>query len=158
MKILCVTILLLLSHFAQSATLTAGYKSVGIKLGSASVGHEDYTIVGASLHYFAVDNLALGGAYEYWFSGDPSISKASLESTYYIPVHDQIKPYLGLLYSHYFIDDHHDVDTYGYRAGVAYVKSPMLISAGIRSEKTISDSARYVDEDPTFELVVGLSF
>jgi len=158
MKLFFLTILLLLSNLAQSATLTAGYKSVGVKLSSASVGHEDYTIVGASLHYFAVDNLALGGAYEYWFSGDPSISKGSLESTYYIPLHDQIKPYVGLLYSHYFIEDHHDVDTYGYRAGVAFVKSPMLVSAGIRAEKSISDSDRYIDEDPTFELVVGFSF
>jgi len=158
MKFLFLTILLLSSQLANSASLIAGNKSVGVKLSSASIGHENYTVAGASLHYFVVDNLALGAAYEYWFSGEPSISKASIESTYYLPIHEDIKPYLGLLYSHYFIEDHSDVDTYGYRAGIAYVKDPMLFSVGIKQEQYISDKSRFFDDDPTLEFVVGFSF
>lgn len=158
MKLALLTTLLLLSNLAHSASLSIHSKSVGIKLSSANVGQESYTIVGASINYFVIDNLSVGAAYEYWFSGTPSVSKASLDSTYYLPINEEIKPYAGLLYSRYFIENTSDVDAYGYRAGVAYIKSPMILSAGIKQEKYTSDNASFQDEDPTAEFVVGFSF
>lgn len=146
------------NNSVYSASLTAGSKSVGIKLGSASSGSEHYTVAGASLQYFALDNLAVGAAYEYWFSGNPTISKASLQSTYYIPFTAQIKPYIGVLYSHYFVEDRSDIDAYGYRLGVAYIKSPMILSAGIKQERYTSNRPVYFDQDPKLEFMVGLSF
>ena len=105
MKYILLLVILSFSQLSYAAPLQARNKSIDIKLGSASVGREDYTVAGVGLHYFAIDNLALGAAYEYWFSGSPSIAKGTLESTFYIPVHEKIRPYLGLLYSHYFIDN-----------------------------------------------------
>lgn len=158
MKLVLLTTLLLLSNLAHAATLSASSKSVGIKLSSASIGSESYTIVGASINYFVVDNLSIGAGYEYWFSGSPSVSKLSLDSTYYIPLSEQFKPYAGLLYSRYFLENIDDVDAYGYRAGIAYINSPMLLSAGIRQEKYTSDDVYFSDDDPTAELVIGFAF
>ncbi len=149
---------LFFNNSANSASLFAGSKSVSIKLGTASSGNQNYTIAGASLQYFALDNLAIGGGYEYWFSGSPTISKASLQSTYYFPLEQHIKPYLGVLYSHYFVEDSSDIDAYGYRLGVAYIKSPMILSAGIKQEKYTSSNPVYFDQDPQLEFMVGFSF
>lgn len=146
------------NNSVHSASLIAGSKSVGIKLGSASSENEHYTVAGASLQYFALDNFAIGAAYEYWFSGTPTISKASLQSTYYIPFTPQIKPYVGVLYSHYFVEDKSDINAYGYQLGIAYIKSPMILSAGIKQERYTSDRPVYFDQDPRLEFMVGFSF
>jgi|GEM_PF-3899374 len=158
MKLILLTTFLLFSHFTYSASLMAGSKSIGLKLGTSSTGNQSYTIAGASLQYFPLNNLAVGVAYEYWFSGKPTISKGTLESTYYLPLNNQFKPYFGLLYSHYFVENISDIDAYGYRAGVAYIKAPMILSAGIRQEKYRSNRSLFFDEDPTVELMVGFSF
>jgi len=127
-------------------------------LGGASIGFEEYTIAGISVNYFAVDNLSIGAGYEYWFSGSPTVSKATLESTYFIPATEQLKPYFGLLYSHYFIEKFNDIDAYGYRVGIAYIKSPMLFSAGLKQEKYGTDRASFSDNDATGEFIIGFSF
>jgi hypothetical protein len=158
MRLILFTTFLLLSNLTHSASLTAGSKSVGIKLGGASIGSENYTIAGASINYFALDNLAVGAAYEYWFSGTPTVSKATAESTYYIPASAQFKPYVGLLYSRYFVEDNSDIDAYGYRVGIAYINSPMFFSAGLRQEKYTSDRAIFSNEDATGEFMIGFSF
>ncbi|WP_232784227.1 ferrodoxin oxidoreductase beta subunit [Moritella sp. Urea-trap-13] len=158
MRLILLTTCLLFSNLAYSASLTASSKSLGIKLGSASIGSEDYTVAGVSINYFALDNLAVGTAYEYWFSGKPTVSKATLESTYYLPASEQLKPYFGLLYSHYFVEDNADIDAYGYRVGIAYINSPMFFSAGLRQEKYTSDRAIFSNEDATGEFMIGFSF
>ena len=158
MKLILLTIFLLLSNLAHSASLTAGSKSVGIKLGTASIGPERYTIAGASINYFALDNLSIGGAYEYWFSGSPTVSKATVDSTYYIPASEQLRPYFGLLFSHYFIEDDTDIDSYGYRVGIAFIRSPMYFSVGLRQEKYTSDRAIFSGNDATGEFIIGFAF
>lgn len=158
MRLIFLTALLLLSNLSHASSLSAGGQSLGVKLGGASIGSENYTIAGVSINYFALDNLAVGAAYEYWFSGKPTVSKATIESTYYIPVSAQLKPYVGLLYSHYFVNDLTDIDAYGYRIGVAYLKPPMLISAGLRQEKYTSDNAIFSNDDATAEFMIGFSF
>ncbi|MDX2320693.1 MAG: ferrodoxin oxidoreductase beta subunit [Moritella sp.] len=158
MRLILFTTFLLLSNLVHSASLTAGSKSVGIKLGGASIGPENYSIAGVSINYFALDNLAIGAGYEYWFSGKPTLSKATVDSTYYIPASEQLKPYFGLLYSHYFVEDNADIDAYGYRIGIAYIKSPVFFSAGIRQEKYTSDRAIFSNDDATAEFMIGFSF
>lgn len=158
MRLILLTPLLLLSSLAQSAAFSAGNKSLGIKLSSASIGAENYTIAGASLNYFIIDNLALGGAYEYWFSGKPSVSKIAIDSTYYFPTSQRLRPYLGVLYSHYFIGSHSDIDAYGYRVGVSYLNTPMYVSIGIKQEEYSVDRAIFSNNDASGELIVGFSF
>lgn len=158
MRALLFSLLLVISSFSQAASLVAGYKNIAVKLGSSSIGGENYTVAGASLNYFVIDNLSVGGAYEYWFSGDPSISKATLDGTYFIPASETIRPYIGILYSHYFVDSLEDIDAYGYRAGVAFINSPLILSAGFRQEMYSSDNGIFDCSDSTGELTIGFSF
>lgn len=158
MKLLLLSTLILFCNLAHSAQFNAGTKSVGIKLSGASIGHESYTIAGVSINYFVIDNLAIGGAYEYWFSGKPSVSKTTLESTYFLPTSKAVRPYLGLLYSHYYIADNANIDAYGYRAGISYIKSPLLLSVGIRQEEYSSDRVIFTGNDVTGEFIIGFSF
>ncbi len=133
--------------------------SIGVKLGSASVGNRDYTILGVSGSYFILDDLSIGIGYEKWFSGTPSIHKLTVESTYYIPISESVRPYAGVLYRRIFISDSYgDVNAYGYRGGVAFVKGRLLISAGIVQERYES-SRRVLDSTETYgEVTVGISF
>jgi len=133
--------------------------SIGVRLGSASIGNENYTILGVSGNYFVLDNLSIGIGYEKWFSGTPTIQKLTAETTYYIPASENIRPYAGLLYRRIFIGDNYgDVNAYGYRAGIAFVQGRLLLSAGIVQEKYES-SRRVLDDTETYgEFTVGISF
>lgn len=139
--------------------------SVGVKVGSASIGDESYTIAGISGNYFVVDNLCVGLGYEKWFSGDPDISKATVESTFYIPINEKFRPYAGLLYRHLFIGrskslsrDLDDVDAYGYRIGMAYAEDSMLISAGLVQEKYDTKHVLFNDTETYTEVTIGFIF
>jgi hypothetical protein len=155
----CLLICLLVTSFlTHAADFNKGSKGIAIKVSGASIGRENYTIVGASANYFVIDNLSVAGGYEYWFSGSPSVSKLSAESTYFIPMTEKFRPYLGALYSHYFISGSSDSDTLGYRAGIAYLNSPMILSLGIKQEKFLDDRDIFSGADTTTELLVGFSF
>ncbi len=142
-----------------------GSTSIGVKLGGASIGNEDYTIVGLSGNYFVINDLSVGLGYEKWFSGDPDIDKVTIESTYFIPVSKQFRPYLGLLARRIFISGEdrlgrsfNDTNAYGYRAGVAFVQDRLLISAGIVQEKYDTSEGIFNDTETYLEVVVGFTF
>ncbi len=143
----------------HAGMFSQGSKSVGIKLGSASVGNEEYAILGLKGNYFAVNDLSLGLGYEKWFSGDPDIQKVTAETTYYIPAHEEVRPYLGLLYRRIIIGGGlDDVNAYGYRAGIAFVSDDFLISAGIVQEKYDSAQRVFGDTETYAELIIGFVF
>lgn len=146
------------NFFAQASGFEKGSKNIAVKLSGASVGWESYNILGVSANYFVIDNLSVTAGYEYWFSGSPSVSKVSAESTYFIPASEQFRPYLGVLYGHYFISGESDADTLGYRAGVAYLNSPMILSLGLKQEKFMNDRDNFSGTDSTTEFLVGFSF
>jgi hypothetical protein len=147
------------SLFSQGST------SVGIRLGSASTGNENYTILGVSGNYFVIENLSVGLGYEKWFSGDPSIQKVTAESTYFIPASEKMRPYLGIFGRRIFISgndrfgrDYDDINSYGYRVGLAYTKDRLLISAGLVQEKYESREG-FLDSTETYaELTLGYVF
>lgn len=147
------------SLFSQGST------SIGIKLGGASIGNENYTIFGISGNYFVIENLSVGLGYEKWFSGDPSIQKATAESTYFIPASEKVRPYLGLFYRRMFINgsdrlgrSYDDINSYGYRAGISFVQDNLLLSAGIVQEKYDSTQRLFDDTETYAEIVVGFVF
>ena len=150
--------LLVMGFSTHAAEFDQGSKGVAIKVSGASIGSEDYAILGVSANYFVINNLSVAGGIEYWFSGSPSVSKLSAETTYFFPMTEQFRPYLGALYSHYFISDSSDSDTLGYRAGVAYLNSPMILSLGIKQEKFLNEREIFSGTDTTTELLVGFSF
>ncbi len=149
----------------QANMFSVGSKSLGVKLGGASIGNEDYTIAGVSANYFVIDNLSVGLGYEKWFSGDPDIDKLTLESTYFFDVSENLHPYLGLLVRRIFINgdrpirgSYDDTNAYGYRAGLAFVQDRLLISAGIVQEKYDTTQGFYDDTETYFELTAGFAF
>jgi len=142
-----------------------GSKSVGLKLGGASIGNEDYTVVGVSGSYFVIDDLSVGLGYEKWFSGDPDIDKVTLEGTYFFRLNEQFHPYAGLLVRRIFINgenrlggSYDDTNAYGYRAGLAFVQDRLLISAGVVQEKYDSTEGFFSDTETYLEVVVGFTF
>lgn len=147
------------SLFSQGST------SVGIRLGGASIGSENYTIFGISGNYFVIDNLSIGLGYEKWFSGEPSIQKATLESTYFIPASEKLHPYLGVFGRRIFISgndrlgrEYDDVNSYGYRAGIALVQNNLVLSAGLVQEKYDSTHGFLDDTEIYAEVTIGAAF
>lgn len=145
--------------FSQSSV------SLGIKVGSASIGNESYTIAGLSGNYFIMEDLSVGLGYEKWFSGDPDISKITIESTYYFPVDEKVRPYAGVLYRRVMIGNSDrlnksfdDIDSYGYRVGIAFVQEKLLLSAGIVQEKYDTKQGLFDDTETYAELTIGFMF
>lgn len=144
---------------ASSNVFSKNSVSLGVRLGSASVGSEDYTILGLSGNYFILDNLSVGLGYEKWYSGNPDVQKATVESTYFIPASETVRPYLGVFYRRIMIGDSlGDVNAYGYRAGVAFVQNRLILSAGIVQEKYESDRGIFNDTHTYMEAAVGVTF
>lgn len=100
-----------------------GNKNFGFTLGSGSLKlgpfTKGYTIVGVSANYFVVDNLELGLGVRAWLGNTPSLQELTLPATYYIPVHEKYRPYLGAFVRHTFIENYDDYNSYGVRAGLA---------------------------------------
>ena len=132
--------------------------SLGILLGSSSIGVQNYTVAGVSVNYFVIDDLSVGLGYESWFNGNPSIQKLTLESTYYIPVSEEVRPYLGGLYRRVLISGLSDVNAYGYRAGVAFIQNNILVSVGLVQEKYDSQWNISNDTQSYAEIVFGIGF
>lgn len=150
--------------FFASITLMAdifsqGSASLGIKLGSASISRENYTIAGISGNYFVLDDLSVGLGYEKWFSGNPNVQKITLESTYFIPADEKIHPYAGLLYRRISIgNEMEDINAYGYRAGLAIVNANLLMSIGMVQERYETKSGIFDGSDTYAEIIIGFFF
>jgi hypothetical protein len=147
------------SFGASSNVFSQNSVSLGVRLGSASIGSENYTILGLNGSYFVLDNLSVGLGYEKWYSGDPDIQKFTVESTYFIPASEAVRPYVGLLYRRIMIGDRFDdVNAYGYRAGVAFVQGRLILSAGVVQEKYESNRVIFNDTQTYMEATVGFTF
>jgi len=92
-----------------------------VTAGYGSAFGEDYAIFGAGVSYYLIDGLAIGGAFETWRGGDPTISKLTLSTQYVFYQVPKIKPYIGAFYRRTFITGLDDLDSYGGKAG-AYLQ------------------------------------
>lgn len=160
-----IVLLSLLSALLQADIFVQGGTSVGVKLGSASIGYENYTIAGANVNYFVVDNLALGAGYEYWFSGNPDVQKITLEGTYYIPLNEKLHPYVGVFGRRILLDGadrlgrpYEDVNAYGYRLGLAFSQDRLLFAIGMVQEVYDQDEGIFSGDDIYMEALVGITF
>ena len=158
-------VVVLLATSLMGDIFSQGSVSIGAKLGGASIGNEDYTIVGVSGNYFVIDDLSVGLGYEKWFSGDPDIDKITVEGTYFFHLNEQFHPYAGLLIRRILISGNDrfgrsfdDTNAYGYRAGVAFTQDRLLISAGIVQEKYDTTQGFFDDTETYLEVVVGFTF
>ena len=103
-----------------------GSKNVGLTVGSDNSLGNNYTVIGANVNYFVVDNLSLGASYQMFLGGTPDIQQLNVPVTYYLPLENTTyRPYLGAFYNHTFIDEpYDDANIYGGRAGVSLQTSP----------------------------------
>lgn len=153
-----VIVLVMMWMTLSAEIFSQGSTSLGIKLGSVSISNENYTVVGLSGNYFILDDLSVGLGYEKWFSASPSIQKISAESSYFIPVDEKVRPYVGVLYRHILITNFDNINAYGYRAGLAIVNRNLLISGGIVQERYESQTAIFDKTHTYAEVVVGFFF
>lgn len=160
-----ILLVILMTMTLQADMLSKGNTSVGVMIGGASIGQEDYTIAGVIGKYFIIDDLSVGLGYEKWFSGDPDISKVTLQSTYYLKISEEVRPYAGLMYRRILIDGNNyrgqsydDINSYGYRLGIAFIKDKLLIGLGMVQEKYDTTQGFFDDTDTYVELTIGFSF
>jgi len=112
--------------------------SVGVVVGSGSAFNDNYYILGGSVGYYVLKGLEIGIDAQYWFSGDPSITKISPQIRYVFTQPKVIKPYVGAFYSRTFVDSDFidDQDSFGYRAGAYFsTNNRVYIGGGVVYEE-----------------------
>lgn len=136
-----------------------GSKNIGVTVGSDNSFGNNYTVFGANVNYFILDNLSIGASYQTFFGGTPDIDQVTVPVTYHIPLENTTyRPYLGAFYNHTFIDDpYNDYNIYGGRAGVSLQTSPnSFMSFGWVQE--FSNNGEETDNRGYPELTGGFSF
>jgi hypothetical protein len=91
-----------------------------VTAGYGSAFGDDYAIFGAGVSYYVIDGLAVGGAFETWRGGNPTLSKLTFSTQYVFYQVPRIKPFIGAFYRRTFITGLDDLDSYGGRAGAYF--------------------------------------
>ncbi len=164
-----ISILLVLNTLAFANPFAAGHKSVGITFGSGNVSYSDgtfigtyvenYYVLGVSVDYYLLENLAAGLGYRGWFGGSPTIHQGTLPVTYYVPTNTKFRPYLGALYRYTYFDN--DVENYssvGARAGVAVLFQNGYAGFGWIQEYRLDAKDLRDDTSGYPEVVIGFTF
>ena len=107
--------------YAESGVFSVGSKNIGVTVGTDNSFGNNYTVLGATVHYFIVDNLSIGASYQTYLGDKPSINQITVPVTYYLPLENTMyKPYLGAFYNRTFIEKpYKDYNIYGGRAGLS---------------------------------------
>jgi hypothetical protein len=151
MKILTKILLVLLSSSSLSlaavmvadaatgnarAAFSKGSSTFNFVVGSGSAFNDNYTVLGVGVSYYLINGLEIGIDGQYWFSGEPSISKISPQIRYVMTQPEIVKPYIGTFYRRTFIEDLDDADSFGYRAGAYFSGGKgVYVGGGIVYEK-----------------------
>lgn len=124
---------------AADSPYAAGRVRVGIGGGSdRSDGHWNIGL-SVALGYFVVDNLELGGDFAVQFGEDPFAAQLGPAIRYFLPITEEIHPYLGAFYRHWFFSRGvADLDTVGARAGLILRQGPTFFGLGLVYEVIIS--------------------
>jgi hypothetical protein len=172
-KVSALLMILGVSHSVSAASVGTGglstafskdSTSISALVGSGRAFNDDYIILGVGAGYYLAKGLELGIDAQYWFSGDPSITKVSPKITYVFTQPKAIKPYVGAFYRRTFYGDYKgisidDQNSYGYRAG-AYLNtsSNVHIGGGIVYEE-YTDCNALSDCSTTYpEIIFSASF
>lgn len=115
-----------------------GSTNVSVLLGSGRAFNENYIILGGGIGYYLIDGLELGIDAQYWFSGDPSITKVSPQIKYVLPTKSRLRPYIGTFFRRTFVDSQFidDQNSYGFRGGAFFSsRSGVYLGAGVVYER-----------------------
>ena len=155
---------------AQAATVgtggigtafSKGSTTLGIVAGSGSAFNDNYVILGVGVGYYVARGLELGIDAQYWFSGDPAISKISPQIRYVFTQPRVVKPYIGAFYRRTFVDSDifEDYSSYGGRAGAYFSTSGRVYIGGGLVYEEYTDCNRFVDCSNTYpEILFQVSF
>ena len=171
MKITCVrkvvgslTVLVLISSgmveaAGKRSAFSKGTTSFGIVAGSSRQFNNDYVVLGVNVGYYIIDGLELGIEAQQWFSGEPSISKVSMQAKYVFTQMPTIKPYVGTFYRQTFIENLEDEISFGGRAGAFFSNNNgVYVGAGIVYER-YQDCDRFIDCSTTYpEVLMSINF
>ena len=152
-------LLLIINNSYAEPLFSTGDKTVGVTLGTDSNFGNTYTVVGANVNYFIIDNLSIGASYQAFLGDSPSINEVTVPVTYHLPLENTTyRPYIGAFYNQTFIgDDYKDYNILGGRAGVSLQTSlNSFMSLGWVQEFSTSDKNR--DKKGYPELQAGFKF
>jgi len=152
-------ILLMVNALSAEGIFSVGSKNVGLTVGTDNSFGNTYTVLGATVNYFVIDNLSVGASYQAYLGGDPQINQVTVPVTYYLPLENMaFRPYLGGFYNQTFIEDpFEDYNIYGGRAGVSMqISNNSFMSLGWVQE--FSSSANNRDNQGYPEFSAGLFF
>ena len=159
MKVLrVITVFLFFTVFIQADIFEENSISLGAKYSHASFLDNDYDVAGLNINYFVFDGLGIGVEYENWMNEEPRIEKIGLSTTYFIPISEPIRPYIGAVYRRVFIDSTYDGNVYGYRAGFSFSSEQASISLGWSEEKLSSCSSPDKCTSGFAEVLISISF
>ena len=126
-----VLLFILVTSILRADPFEKGKLSLGVLLGSGSVAYQknllndtqNYTLFGLYADYFIIENLSIGLGYTGWFGGTPPINQFTIPVTYYAPISERFKPYVGVYTRQTFIDSdiYDDYVSVGSRVGVTYL-------------------------------------
>ena len=159
-------ILILFSGILSAESFKKSSLGIGVTVGGGSIstvqnGTQNYTILGVSADYFVMDDLAVGIGYRGWFGGTPTLNEFTIPLTYYIPVNQKVRPYIGAFVRETIVSDGYDnYESYGARVGVAIsVVKNSYIGIGWITERQLS-CAKWQDDCTSSypEVVFALSF
>lgn len=159
---------LLVSLFASGSLLASPFEQGQVHLsltgGTVNNGAGDWGIVvGAGVGYMIIDYLELGVDGEYWAAIDPAVFTLSPNARFWIPLGGGFFPYVGSFFSHSFVEKFDDMESFGFRTGVAFMQSRgAYLSLGWAFERYLMGAATVGLNDNDWinypEISFGLSF
>jgi len=154
-----VIVFLVLCTFAKAEIFEQNTISLGAKYSRGNALGKDYDVGGININYFIFDGLGIGVEYESWMSSEePRLEKIGLSTTYFIPLSEPIRPYIGGIYRRVFIESVYDSDVYGYRAGLSFSSERASIALGWSEERLSSCSGTQKCVTGYAEVLISISF
>ena len=155
------TILFLLfsSLIYAESQFKSGNKNFGLTLGTDNSFGENYTMVGANVNYYVIDNLSIGASYNAFIGESSNINEVTVPVTYHIPIEGvSYRPYIGAFYNQTFIDKpSDDYNIFGGCIGVSLQTSiNSFMSLGWVQEFSTSDKNQKKRGYP--QISAGFSF
>ena len=158
-KTILLLLLITITAIHSEGLFSSGNKNFGVTVGTDNSFGNNYTVVGANVNYFVIDNLSIGASYNAFLGDSPSINEVTVPVTYHVPIEGtSYRPYVGAFYNQTFIEDpYDDYNILGGRIGISLQTSMnSFMSLGWVQEFSTSDKNQKKKGYP--EISAGFSF
>ncbi|MBU0719860.1 hypothetical protein KJ877_00815 [bacterium] len=127
--------LILFASVSGAQIYDKGNMGLGIIIGGGSLEvdnkTQNYTIAGASVDYFVIDNMSVGIGYMSWFGASPSLNQITVPVHYYLPLDEKYRPYFGAFIRETLLESPYEsYESYGLKMGIA-IKLSQKVFLGI---------------------------